>query len=80
VKIITSTGTLLLLLNETLRFLGRNLSAILLRSKEEAQRFASYKDFVSRNKKKRESGFLHFKVTPFSILLRRERLVILIRV
>ena len=56
------------------------MSAILLRSKEEAQRFASYKDFVSRNKKKRESGFLHFKVTPFSILLRRERLVILIRV
>ena len=25
-----------------------------------------YKDFVSRNKKKEEAGFLHFKVTPFS--------------
>ena len=35
-------------------------------TKEEAQRFASYKDFVSRNKEKREAGFLHFKVTPFS--------------
>ena len=28
-------------------------------TKEEAQRFASYKDSVSRNKKKREAGFLH---------------------
>ncbi len=27
--------------------------------------FASFKDFVSRNKKK-EAGFLHLKVTPFS--------------
>jgi hypothetical protein len=35
-------------------------------SKEETQKFASFKDFVSRNKKKREAGFLHFKVTPFS--------------
>ena len=35
-------------------------------TKEEAQKFASYKDFVVRNKKKREAGFMHFKVTPFS--------------
>jgi hypothetical protein len=51
-------------------------------TKEEAQKFASYKDIVSRNKKKREAGFLHFKVTPFRrvLLLRREKLVILIRV
>ena len=35
-------------------------------SKEETQKFASFKDFVSRNKKKREAGFLHFKLTPFS--------------
>ena len=35
-------------------------------TKDEAQKFASYKDFVSRNKKKREAGFQHFQVTPFS--------------
>ena len=35
-------------------------------TKDEALKFASYKDFVSRNKKKREAGFQHFKVTPFS--------------
>ena len=35
-------------------------------TKDETQKFASYKDFVSRNKKKREAGFQHFQVTPFS--------------
>jgi hypothetical protein len=35
-------------------------------TKEEAQKFASYKDFVSRNKKRREAGFQQIKVTPFS--------------
>ena len=34
-------------------------------TKEEAQRFASYKDFVSRNKKKRKSCFLHFQSDSF---------------
>jgi hypothetical protein len=34
-------------------------------TKNETQKFASYKDFVSTNKK-REAGFQHFKVTPFS--------------
>jgi hypothetical protein len=34
-------------------------------SKEEAQQFSSYKDFVIRYKKKKEAGFQHFKVTPF---------------
>ena len=28
--------------------------------------FKSYKNFVTRNKKKAEAGFLHIKVTPFS--------------
>ena len=28
--------------------------------------FKSYKNFVTRNKKKAEAGFLHLKVTPFS--------------
>jgi hypothetical protein len=34
-------------------------------TKNETQKFASYKDFVSTNKK-REAGFQHFKVIPFS--------------
>jgi hypothetical protein len=46
-----------------LEYLARRKDTV---TKEEAQRFASYKDFVRRNKKKREAGFLHFKVTPFS--------------
>jgi hypothetical protein len=28
--------------------------------------FKSYKNFVTRNKKKAEAGFLHIRVTPFS--------------
>jgi hypothetical protein len=28
--------------------------------------FKSYKNFVTRNKKKAEAGFLHLQVTPFS--------------
>jgi hypothetical protein len=30
------------------------------------QKFKSYKDFCIRNKKKKEAGMKHFKVTPFS--------------
>jgi len=28
--------------------------------------YKSYKNFITRNKKKTEAGFLHIRVTPFS--------------
>ena len=34
--------------------------------KAQKAEFKSYKNFVTRNKKKAEAGFLHLKVTPFS--------------
>jgi hypothetical protein len=32
----------------------------------DTQKFKSYVDYVMKNKKKKEAGINHFKVTPFS--------------
>ena len=42
------------------------MSALTELATTDVQKFKSYKDFCIRNKKKKEAGIKHFKVTPFS--------------